>query len=177
MEPPTVYGSAKVAAELVGRSAAAEIGIPFITLRLFNVYGPGENSFRLIPHVVDAVIHGTVADLTSGEQVRDFVFVDDVARAFEACGVLANPVSASFNVATGVGTPVSDVALKAAQAAGGGPRSLGFGARPSRRDEPARVVGNASALAEATGWNPQTSVADGVERTVRWILNAGAGDA
>ena len=176
MDPPTVYGAAKVGAELIGRSAAAEIGVAFITLRLFNVYGPGENPARLIPHVVDAVAGGTVADLTSGDQVRDFVFVDDVAEAFEACGVLANPVSRSFNVATGVGTPVRDVAFEAAQAAGGGPRSLGFGARPPREDEPTRVVGDASALTEATGWNPQISVADGVGRTVRSILDAGAGD-
>lgn len=175
MDPPTVYGAAKVAAELVGRTAAGEVGVPFITLRLFNVYGPGENPSRLIPYVVDAVSAGSVADLTPGDQERDFVFVDDVAAAFEACGRLADPVSQSFNVATGIGTTVRDVVLEAAQAAGGGPRSLGFGARPPRQDEPARVVGDASALTEATGWMPQVSVAEGVGRTVRSILDAGAG--
>ena len=175
MDPPTVYGAAKVGAELVGRSTADDVGVPFVTLRLFNVYGPGENPSRLIPYVVDAVSAGSVADLTPGDQERDFVYVDDVATAFEACGLLNDPVTQAFNVATGIGTTVRDVALEAAQAAGGGPRSLGFGVRPPREDEPARVVGDASALTEATGWMPQISVAEGVDRTVRSILDAEVG--
>ena len=173
MDPPTVYGAAKVGAELVGRTASAEVGVPFITLRLFNVYGPGENSARLIPYVVDAVSTGSVSNLTSGEQIRDFVFVDDVAAAFEVCGALANPVSRSFNVATGTGTRVRDVAIEAAQVAGGEHRFLRFGAKPQREDEPPRVVGDARALTEATGWKPQVAVAEGIERTIRSILNNG----
>jgi len=174
MEPPTVYGAAKVGAELVGRAISREIGIHFVTLRLFNVYGPGEGPSRLIPYVTEAVSTGAVADLTSGEQIRDFVHVDDVVNAFEACAVRTQPAAASFNVATGVPTRVRDVAAMAAAAAGGDLTLLRFGAKPPRANEPLRVVGDASALTQATGWKPQIPVAKGVHDTVRGILEGRA---
>lgn len=170
MDPPTTYGAAKVGAELMGRTIAAEVGIGFITLRLFNIYGTGENPSRLIPYVTNAVSTGTVADLTSGEQIRDFVHVDDAVTAFEACATLPEPVPSSLNVATGVSTRVRDVAVMAAEATGGDVTLLRFGAKPSRTDEPMRVVGNASALTEATGWEPQIPLADGIRDTVQWVL-------
>lgn len=170
MDPPTVYGAAKVGAELMGRTIANETGISFVTLRLFNIYGPGEGPHRLIPYVTSAVSRGTTAELTPGEQIRDFVHVDDAVTAFEACTTLSGPVSLSFNVATGVPTRVRDVAVMAAEATGGDASLLRFGAKPPRTDEPMRVVGNASALTEATGWEPQIPVADGVRGTVQWVL-------
>lgn len=176
MEPPTTYGAAKVGAELMGRSIAEEIGVGFVTLRLFNVYGRGENPSRLIPYVAGAVLGGTVAELTSGEQERDFVHVDDVVAAFEACAGLSPAQPTAFNVATGIATRVCDVAVMAAAATGGDVSLLRFGAKPPRLDEPMRVVGDASALARATGWAPRTTVAAGVNDTVAGILEAGAQD-
>jgi nucleoside-diphosphate-sugar epimerase len=172
LDPPTSYGSAKVAAELLGRTAGDEVGVPFMTLRLFNVYGPSENPKRLIPYVVRSLSAGSVARLTSGDQIRDFVYVDDVVRAFEACGTMSEPVTRSFNVATGCGTPVSEVVVRAARAAGGEERLLGFGLVSQRRTEPSRVVGDATALTQATGWTPQVPVSEGIEHTVRSILDA-----
>lgn len=171
MEPHSPYGAAKTGAELIGQAAAGEIGLAFITLRMFNVYGPGEGPSRLIPYVVNTTSAGSVAELTAGDQVRDFVFVDDVAAAFETCASLSEPTTRSFNVATGTGTKVRDVAVQAVEAAGCDTRLLAFGARPSREDEPSRVVGNASALTDATGWEPRTSVAEGIRLTVQSILD------
>lgn len=170
MEPPTTYGAAKVGAELIGRTIAEDIGIDFVTLRLFNIYGPGESPSRLIPYVANAASTGSGADLTSGEQIRDFVHVDDAVTAFEACTMLAGSVPSALNAATGISTRVRDVAVLAAEAAGGDSTLLRFGARPPRTDEPMRVVGNASALTEATGWEPRIPVADGIRDTVRWVL-------
>jgi UDP-glucose 4-epimerase len=173
MDPLTVYGAVKVGAELVGRTIASEIGVGFLTLRLFNIYGPGETPYRLIPYVTNAISAGTPADLTSGDQVRDFVHIDDAVTAFSACAALSDSVPSSFNVATGIPTRVRDVAVMAAQAAGGDSARLRFGAKPSRAGEPMRVVGNASALTEATGWEPKVPIAVGVHNTVQWILESG----
>lgn len=169
MEPSTVYGAAKVGAELAGRTIAAEVGIAFVTLRLFNVYGPGERPSRLIPYVTAAIGARAPADLTSGEQMRDFVHVDDVVTAFEACGSDTSLGIRSFNVATGIATPVRDIATIAARAVGGNIELLRFGVKPARPDEPMRVIGDASSLTNTTGWTPQVPVDAGVRDTVGWI--------
>ena len=52
MSPRTVYGAAKAGAELLGSTMAEQVGVRFVTLRLFNVYGPREDPSRLIPYVV-----------------------------------------------------------------------------------------------------------------------------
>lgn len=170
MEPPTVYGVAKLGAELMGRAIASDKGVGFVSLRLFNVYGPGESKSRLIPYIAHCVATGRAADLTSGEQVRDFVHVDDVTSAFEAAAGIHAPEPAVFNIATGVGTSVREVARLTVLAAGGDEDMLRFDAKSARASEPQRVVGDASAFREATEWCPRIAVPDGVHTTVQSIL-------
>ncbi len=115
--------------------------------------------------------------LTSGEQVRDFVHIDDVTAAFEHAALLPTIGSPSFNVATGIGTKVRDIARRVVEEVGADPELLRFGAIDQRRNEPLRVVGNASMFRGATGWQPRISVSDGIADTVRWATGTGtAGD-
>lgn len=173
MEPPTPYGAAKVGAELLGRARGAQMGLDFVTLRLFNVYGPGEGPHRLVPYVARNVAAGRAVSLTSGEQVRDFVHIDDVTAAFEHAALLPNVGSPSFNVATGIGTKVRDVASRVVEEVGADPQLLRFGEIDQRRDEPLRVVGDAARFRRATGWQPRISISDGIGDTVRWAIGAG----
>lgn len=175
--PTCAYGAAKVGAELLGRTAANSIGVAFTTLRLFNIYGPGEGSSRLIPYITSMVTAGKQAELTAGHQIRDFVHVDDAVRAFEYCSRLAGSGSQSFNVATGIGTSVRKMAVMTADAAGAEPDLLVFGARPGRSSEAASVVGSYSALSIAVGWQPQIAVNDGVQGTVSSILEGRYGES
>lgn len=172
--PTTAYGSAKARAEAAGLSRASAGGAQFVSLRLFNVYGPGEARHRLIPTIALHLAGGQKVPLSEGRQVRDFVYVDDVVSAFMAC--LSTPVSgsAAFNVATGVGTAVRDVARLAAQCMSVTNTRLDFGALEARSDEPSVVIGDSTRFRTTFGWAPHVSVAAGVCDTVEWATEGAA---
>ena len=98
----SLYGAAKAAATVFGNALARELRIPFVTLRLFNVYGVGEAQHRLIPYLIDRLSCDEPVDLTGGEQVRDFLHVEDVVEALLAASQPADLVPYTvYNVCSG----------------------------------------------------------------------------
>lgn len=166
--PSSVYGAAKAGASLLGTALGRSLGIPFVVLRLFNVYGPGEPPHRLLPYLVERLTGGDPANLTAGTQVRDFVYVEDAVDALVAAAT-ADLATEAYNVATGIGTAVGDVVRMAAAELDAPEYLLRFGPLESRPDEPATIVGDPARFTEATGWSASTSVADGVRRTIEAI--------
>jgi nucleoside-diphosphate-sugar epimerase len=166
----TPYGRAKAEAEAAGIALSRSRGIPFVALRLFNVFGPGEAGYRLVPHIVRSVACGSPVALTSGEQIRDFVYVDDAVEAFMACAETDLTTAAAFNVATGDATSVRSIAEMASDHLGADRSMLRFGAIEPRIGEPSHVVGDASAFTGRTGWNPRVAVSEGVRDTVLWAM-------
>jgi len=167
----TAYGKAKAEAEALGFMASREHGVPFVSLRLFNVFGPREGAHRLIPYVVRCATEGSPAILTSGSQVRDFVYVDDAVNAFMSCTDSDVATLPAFNVATGVGTSVRTIAEMAVAYLDADPALLKFGQKAPRIGEATHVVGDSSALSRHTGWSTQVPVSGGVRDTVQWAMD------
>jgi nucleoside-diphosphate-sugar epimerase len=161
--PDDPYGVAKLAGGRLAHIAARGTGLRTAHLRLFSVYGPGEDPRRLVPSVVDALAAGHPLDLTPGGQVRDFVFVDDVAEALlDAAVAPALPDGVVLNLATGVQTTVRDLALLTADVAGADPALLRFGARPYRDGERFAWRGATDRAAALLGWRATTALRDGL---------------
>jgi nucleoside-diphosphate-sugar epimerase len=170
--PRTAYGAAKAAAATAGAELAARLGIAFVVMRLFNVYGPGEAPHRLLPAIVEAVARGTRAALTPGDQERDFVHVADAAAGFvTAAGTADIAASPAYNLCTGRATSVATVARLAAAALGEGSERVELGALPARPDEPPWVVGDPSRFAARTGWRAAIPVESGVADTVTQMMS------
>jgi len=164
----TVYGRAKVAmaaalaaaaqaAALEGRQAAAGWA------RIFFPYGPGEPPGRLIPAVVEAVLAGQIVETTHGRQVRDFVFVEDVAEALVR--LLAVEAEGAVNVGSGDPVALRDVIGTITEIAGGADL-VRFGARQAPAHEPASLVASVDRLQALTGWQPRTGLREGLERSI-----------
>lgn len=87
-------------------------GIPVINLRLYSVYGPYEDSSRLIPVLCEHCIRGKLPPFARQEVTRDFIHIDDVVEAFTDAALRMCPEIAgeSFNVGTGIQTSLSDLA-------------------------------------------------------------------
>lgn len=161
--PDDPYGVAKLAGGQLARVAARGTALQTAHLRLFSVYGPGEDPRRLVPSVVDALAAGRPLDLTPGAQVRDFVFVADVAAALlDAALAPALPDGVVLNVASGIETTVRDLALLAAEVAGADPALLRFGTRPYRDGERFAWRGATDRTARVLGWRATTSLRDGL---------------
>jgi nucleoside-diphosphate-sugar epimerase len=161
--PVSVYGAAKAASVLYGSVLAASRKVPFVTLRLFGVYGIGEASNRLVSQVIAHLRRDRPIALTAGGQVRDLLYVADVAEAFfqaataDTCGN-----SGIYNVCSGCGVSIRTVAEAVADEMRKPRRLLRFGEIPYRPDEPMRIVGDNRRFGEATGWKPRYGLNEGI---------------
>ncbi len=164
-DPDDFYGVAKLAGGLLARIVGVREGLETVHLRLFSVYGPGEDPRRLVASVVDSLLAGRPISLTPGDQVRDFVYVDDVAEALLEAACRPRPAGTTVNVGTGVQTTVRELCSIVADLVGGHDL-LRFGERAYRPGE--RFSWRAStALAEQTlAWHARTSLRAGLALTV-----------
>src|SRR5207249_3228502 len=136
--PQSSYTATVHAAVTMSQALAFETGREVVILRPFGPYGPGDRPERLIPYVVSRLIVGEAADVSDGDQLRDYSFVDDHIRALLLAATRPlSRVAPVYNI--GSGGPIRVRALLEAIAAAVGEGAAGrpgFGARPHRRAEP-----------------------------------------
>lgn len=110
--PLSCYGVSKQAAE--GYLRVYQHQLPFVSLRMFNVYGPGQDMSNLRQGMVSiylaqALASGRIEVKGSTERFRDFVYIDDVVEAWVHAATYPAALGRSLNVATGVRTTVGDL--------------------------------------------------------------------
>lgn len=159
---PALGTTAYARAKLEGEAAVAALG-PTTVLRLGVVYGPGQQPGMVLPSIVAALRAGRRVALTSGEQTRDFVEVEDVAAAVLAA--LAAPPGL-VNIGSGREVRVRDVCEQLGRLLGGA-QLLGFGELVRRPDDPLRYVLAVERAAAALGWRAITPLDEGLARLAR----------
>lgn len=168
--PRSPYGVAKkVVADYLYAYAALH-GLDYTALALANVYGPRQD-----PHGeagVVAIFCGRLLDrhdctiFGDGEQTRDFVYVDDVAAAFERAGAKGIASGLIVNIGTGVETSVNELYSAIAEAAGiDAPPNHG----EARVGELQRSALSAALASEVLGWGPSTDLLSGAAATLEWF--------
>lgn len=167
--PRTLYAGTKLAMFHALSEASRTWGMQHCHARFFYQYGPWEAPNRLVSSLVGTLLSGAPAKTTSGEQVRDFLHIEDVARALAV--LTRGDVTGVVNVGSGVPVRVRDVA-RAVAVACGRPELLEIGALPSREGDPAFVCAEASKL-RALGWAPRFDLETGLADTVAWYRARG----
>jgi nucleoside-diphosphate-sugar epimerase len=165
LAPATLYGAAKDALRRVASAYAEQEGVELAWGRLFLLYGPREAPGRLVPSVIRSLHMGQPVATASGEQVRDFMHVEDVAGAVVA--LLDSSVVGAVNIASGAGVTVGEV-LDRIVALVGRPELVRRGALPERPGEPPMLVADVARLRDEVGYRPRWALADGLAATVRW---------
>lgn len=163
LHPDTVYGRCKLALGLALEAAAAVHGASAAWARLFFPYGHGEPVERLIPAVIRGLLRGEHVDCTHGRQIRDFVYVDDVAAALVE--LLDSEAQGAFNVGSGIGISLRDI-VATITARLGRADLVRFGARQPPPGDPERVVANIGRLKQQIGWQPAYSAGAGIDATI-----------
>ena len=170
--PTTPYGISKAAAAFCAGIYATQM--PITLLRIFNVYGPGEREPRLLPYIAACAKAGRVVELSDCEQVRDFVFVKDVAALFWRA-LECSPRDRRLrilNVCSGSPVPLKQfvtVVLEALRERGLSPQAK-FGVRPYRAGEPMYYAGDTGRLQETLGMLPSTNLQAGIRQTLDAML-------
>ena len=163
--PTNPYGIAK---DNVRREADAFVKVNGLSLawgRIFFSYGLHEAKTRLVPSVILSLLHGQEALCTSGEKIRDFLYVEDMGEAFAA--LLESDVVDVVNIASGRSLAIKDIVLSIAEYIGR-PDLVRLGARPTPANEPSRIVADISRLKNEVGWQPQYTLKEGLNKTISW---------
>ena len=148
-----------------GEYCASNHAIGFVNLRLFHMYGPGDNIKKFLPSLVRSCLRGGEIPLTSGEQRRDFIHVYDVVSA------IATVVSAKkpggyhhLDIGSGTSVPVREL-VAIVNTLCGSRATLMFGALPTRDGEFQDIRAGTSAMAEL-GWHPRMSLQAGLQTVI-----------
>lgn len=165
LAPATVYGTCKHALETMLAAYSGQFGPSSAWGRIFFLFGPHEHPSRLVASVVRALLKDEPALCSSGEQVRDFLYVGEVADAFAA--LLDSPVRGPVNIASGQPVAVRDLVLRIAEKLGR-KDLLRLGARPAQPGEPPLLAADVRRLREEVGWQPSTDLDTGLDLTIRW---------
>lgn len=163
LHPDTIYGRCKLAAALVLEAAAAAGRGSAAWARVFFPYGPGEPAGRFIPSLIRGLLSGEAVACSHGNQIRDFIYVDDVAQGLVE--LLCSDATGAFNLGAGRATSLRQVA-ELVTARLGRAEFVRFGARPASADDPQRVVADMSRTKSATGWQPAVSLEQGIDHTI-----------
>jgi nucleoside-diphosphate-sugar epimerase len=168
VEPNSLYAVTKAAATAYARNAGRTGKLHTTTLRLYSVYGPFEEPTRLIPTVAIYGLRGEYPPLAAPEIARDFVYVDDVAGAYEAALAADLPPGAVYNIGSGVQTSLRAVA-EVARAEFGIAAEPRWGTMAERKWDTTTWVANTARAAHELGWTASTTFAEGFRRTVAWL--------
>lgn len=166
LRPASLYAASKHALHLLASQIAADAGINLAWARIFFLYGPHEDERRLVPSLIRALQRGETFPASTGEQVRDYLHVTDVAAAL--CALAEQQVNGAFNIASGEPATVRQVMETVGDIVGSS-QLIAFGALPSRAWETPVIVGENGRLRAATGWAPAyPTLQAGLAQTVAW---------
>jgi UDP-glucose 4-epimerase len=165
--PVSPYGVSKLAAERYVAVYAQLYGLRAASLRLFSVYGPGQP--KQVVYDLFRKLHETPHELVvlgDGSQVRDLVYVADVARAFMVVAADGRSDGFAYNVASGVSTSTAELARQIIDVQGGHAAIRFTGA--TRPGDPERWLGSCAPLLAIDG-APHHSLRDGLRATAQWF--------
>jgi UDP-glucose 4-epimerase len=168
LRPMSPYGAAKMSVELYLSFYRSQYGLDYTALRYSNVYGPGQDPHGeagVVAIFAERLLRGQAAIINGdGEQSRDFVFVEDSARANVAA--LSRGGGKSINIGTGVETSINTLFRMMRALAGSDQDEIHGPAMPGEQRR--SVLENVLAL-EELGWNPETQLPEGLPATMAFF--------
>lgn len=169
--PLSNYGAGKAAQEALCQALRAQ-GRAVTILRPSNAYGPGQNArqgFGLVRAMLEHARHGTTLEIWGdGENVRDFIYIDDIVDA--TAGLIRRVRdSGTYNLGFGTGHSINQLKELVERVSGAELRTLH---QPARGLDVRSVVLDNTLLKRTLAWSPSTDLMDGLARTWCWVTDA-----
>jgi nucleoside-diphosphate-sugar epimerase len=166
-QPQSFYGSCKHSLQVYLNGLARLSGMSSAWARIFLLFGPHEDSRRLVPGLTRAALRGDPPVCQAPQLQRDLLFVEDVASALIA--ILESDISGPVNLGSGTGVSLGQVASLIAKIVGH--PEPGENARPlfpQPSGEPLVLLPDTGRLFQEVGWRPGYTLESGLARTVDW---------
>jgi nucleoside-diphosphate-sugar epimerase len=166
LDPISTYAASKAAAWAFARMLYRTEAAPVVGVRLFQTYGPGQPASSVLMAALAAAQSGQDFPMTAGEQVRDWIYVDDVVDGFLAAAEAAGVEGENYELGTGTGHSLAEVVQRLFALVGSvaGPR---LGALPHRPGEVMRLVADPRPARERLGWSACIGLDEGLKRLVQ----------
>lgn len=161
----SLYGASKQALYQISKMYCQQRNISFAWGRIFLLYGPGEVSGRFVPAVINGLLRQQKVPSSEGSQVRDFMYVQDVASAFVT--LLISELTGAVNIGSGEAISlkrVGEIIMKQL----GGDGMLDYGALPNSQGGPLMLTADVKRLRNELGWKPAYSLEEGLAETIDW---------
>lgn len=164
--PTTLYGKAKLLSSQITAELCKSYKIEHSWLRLFSVYGPDDNHEWLIQYLIKKMLKNEVIDVTKGEQIWDYLFVEDISEVLLKLSKL-NGVGI-VNLGSGHGIKVKSI-INLIKEKTKSDSQINFGAIPYRKEQVMEMKADISKLSLHTKWKPETSFETGIQKTIDFM--------
>ncbi|GLQ76659.1 NAD-dependent dehydratase [Mesorhizobium huakuii] len=165
------YSASKIGADMMAESYARSFDVPVVIVRPFNTYGPRQSERAIVPTIIRQALDPNCPAIMVGDTspIRDLTFVEDTAAAFLTAGLAGLEFGHAYNAGSQRAVTISDVLDLVLELSGS--------RKPVHRDESRlrpqnsevrALLADSSRLEGETGWRAQTSLRDGLERTIAW---------
>jgi dTDP-glucose 4,6-dehydratase len=169
LRPTQPYAATKAASEMMARAYYLSYNFPLIVTRGNNVYGPHQYPEKVIPKFINLLMRGKPLPIHGkGSAVRGFLFVEDVARAFDTI-CHKGKLGETYNIGTDFELTMNEVAHTLVEGWGykGADIEANIQYGPDRPFNDCRYAIKSEKLT-ALGWKPEMSWEDGLKRTIEW---------
>ena len=160
------YGMAKLCASQMSRVMCEELGLRHIWTRILSVYGPYDTEGSMVMSTIRKLRNGEKTAFTKGEQVWDYLYSRDAAKAFVALSERGRD-GAIYCLGSGAPRKLCDY-IKTIGSIVAPEAELGIGELPYSARQVMYLCADITALTEDTGFVPNTAFEDGIKETVKW---------
>ncbi len=164
------YSASKIGADKLAESFYATFGLPVVTIRPFNCYGPRQSARAVIPTLITQALVCEEIRLGNTDALRDFTFVSDTAQAFIKAAQTQEAFGKVINVGSGQEISIGQLANMIIDSTRSKAKIVvdETRVRPSR-SEVTRLLADNRLAKETLGWESRVTLGEGVNRTVAWI--------
>lgn len=164
------YSASKIAADKMVESYHATYGLPVVTVRPFNTFGPRQSARAVIPTIITQALARDVIQLGNLDTTRDFTYVTDTVAGFLCAAEAQLAEGVTYNLGTGMEIRIGDIAEKIVQFTG---RSVEIVVdaqrlRPSG-SEVFQLISNNTLARQRINWTPRVGLDEGLHRTIEWV--------
>jgi nucleoside-diphosphate-sugar epimerase len=167
-DPVNIYGSTKACSTIIAHQIARENNINIVTLRLFGIFGEGEERHKFFCDLILSLLEGKDVKLTLCEQCRDYCYVENIVDGL-IMAVRNNSIKNDiFNIGSGISRPLKyyvDMIFKYVET----DRKPDYGALEYRKNEMWNPQPDITKIKSVLSWVPRIALEEGIKRTVEWF--------
>ncbi len=164
------YAATKIGADKLAEAFHLSYGVPVVTIRPFNTFGPRQSGRAITPTIITQCLTDTIVRLGNTSPTRDMNYVSDIVEGFLRSAAVDAAVGRTINLGSGRETSIQALVAMIAERTGA---TVTLEQEASRvrpeESEVERLVADATLARELLGWQPSVSLEDGLALTVAWV--------